>query len=187
MRILAISGSLRANSSNTSALSAMAMLAPSGIEVVLYEGMSSLPHFNPDLDRSDAPDALPQAVQELRREVGLSDGLLICSPEYAHGVAGSMKNALDWLVGSLELPGKPVALINVASRAVHSDAQLREILATMSARLIEEASVIASIAGTGRNLDANGIASDPQLSVHLREALCVFTEAISAMNREAAA
>lgn len=88
MRILAISGSLRANSSNTSALSAMAMLAPSGTEVVLYEGMSSSPHFNPDLDRSDTPDALPQAVQELRREVGLSDGLLICSPEYAHGVRG---------------------------------------------------------------------------------------------------
>ncbi len=187
MRILAISGSLRAVSSNTSTLRAMAVLAPPGVEIVLYDGLGSLPHFNPDLDRSDAPEALPRAIQELRREVGLSDALMICSPEYAHGVAGSMKNALDWLVGSLEVPGKPVALINAAPRAVHSDAQLREILATMSARVIEEASIAAPIAGAGRDLDANGIASDPELSVRLREALRAVLEAIAAINGEASA
>ena len=114
------------------------------------------------------------------------DGLLICSPEYAHGVAGSLKNALDWLVGSLEFPGKPVALINASPRAVYSDAQLREILATMSARLIEEASVTAPIAGVGRNLDANGITSDPDLSAQLGEALRAFVEAIAAIKDEAA-
>ncbi|WP_400770951.1 NADPH-dependent FMN reductase [Methylosinus sporium] len=185
MRLLAISGSLRANSSNTSALEAMARLAPAGVKVVLFEGLAGLPHFNPDLDRSEASDSLPREVRELRREVGLSDGLLICSPEYAHGVAGSLKNALDWLVGSLEFPGKPVALINAAPRAVHSDAQLREILATMSACLIEDASVTAPIAGVGRNLDANGIVSDPDLSDQLGEALRAFIEAITIKNSEA--
>jgi NAD(P)H-dependent FMN reductase len=139
------------------------------------------------LDRSDAPEALPRKVHELRREVGLSDGLLICSPEYAHGVAGSLKNALDWLVGSFEFPGKPVALINTATRAVHSDAQLREILATMSARLIAEASITAPIAGVGRNLDANGIASDPELSARLGEGLRAFVQAIATINGEASA
>jgi chromate reductase len=185
MRLLAISGSLRVNSSNTSALKAMTMLAPSGVEIILYEGLESLPHFNPDLDRSDAPDALPREVQDLRRDVGLCDGLLICSPEYAHGVAGSLKNALDWLVGSPEFPGKAVALINAAPRAVHSDAQLREILTTMSAQLIEQASITAPIAGVGRNWDANGIASDPDLSAQLREALRAFVEAIATSDAEA--
>jgi chromate reductase, NAD(P)H dehydrogenase (quinone) len=113
MRILAISGSLRAVSSNTAVLQAAAILAPRGVEVVHYDGLGLLPHFNPDLD-GDWP---PAAVQNLGRDVELCDGLLICSPEYAHGVAGSLKNALDWLVGSIAFPGKPVALINASSRA----------------------------------------------------------------------
>lgn len=185
MRILAISGSLRAASSNTSTLKAMAILAPPGVEIVLYDGLNRLPHFNPDFDRADAPEVLPREVQELRREVRMSDGLIICSPEYAHGVAGSMKNALDWLVGSVEFPGKSVALINAAPRAVRSDAQLREILATMSAQLIEEASITAPICGVGRSLDANGIASDPDLSAKLDEALRALVEAIGSISAQA--
>ena len=67
IRLLAISGSLRAKSSNTSTLEAVAMLAPSGVEIVPYQGLAGLPHFNPDLDRSEAPDDLPREVLELRR------------------------------------------------------------------------------------------------------------------------
>ncbi len=185
MRILAISGSLRAASSNASTLKAMAILAPPDVEIVLYDGLNRLPHFNPDFDRGDTPEALPREVQELRREVRLSDGLIICSPEYAHGVAGSLKNALDWLVGSLEFPGKPVAVINAAPRAVHADAQLREILVTMSAQLIEEASITAPISGVGRNLDANDISSDSDLSAKLGEALRKFMRAIGSIGAQA--
>jgi chromate reductase, NAD(P)H dehydrogenase (quinone) len=157
----------------------MSMLAPPGVEFVLYEGLGWLPHFNPDLDSSEAPELLPQEVKELRREVGLADGLVICSPEYAHGVAGSLKNALDWLVGGAEFYAKPVALINAAPRAVHSDAQLREILATMAARLVAEASITAPISGVGRSLDAKAIASDPELSRLLKEAMRAFADAIA--------
>lgn len=89
MQILAISGSLRAQSSNTSALIAAAMLAPAGMEVVLYPGLAELPHFNPDLDLDlDSP---PDIVRSLRRLIGQSDGLLICSPEYAHGSARAVR------------------------------------------------------------------------------------------------
>jgi chromate reductase len=102
MRILAISGSLRAASSNTAVLQAAAFLAPAGVEIVLYTGLGDLPHFNPDLDTDDPPEV----VRALRHEIGQCDGLLICSPEYAHGVAGAMKNALDWLVSSVEFPEK---------------------------------------------------------------------------------
>jgi chromate reductase len=172
MRILAISGSLRAGSSNSSALEAAAALAPADTHVVSYGGLADLPHFNPDLDTQEPPDA----VRALRREVGLADGLIISSPEYAHGIAGSLKNALDWLVGSFEFPGKPVMLINASPRAGHADAQLREILTTMSARLCGASSIVLPL--LGRNLGASDIALDAELSAILRRALADFAQAI---------
>jgi chromate reductase len=172
MRILAISGSLRAASSNTAALQAAALVAPAGTEIVLYTGLGTLPHFNPDLDTDDPPEV----VKALRHEIGLCNGLLICSPEYAHGIAGSMKNALDWLVSSFEFPEKPIALINTSQRAIHAPAQLREILTTMTARLIDGASITLPL--WGRNLDAAAIASDPILSEQLKTALQCFMGAI---------
>jgi chromate reductase, NAD(P)H dehydrogenase (quinone) len=171
MRILTISGSLRSISSNANVLEAVAMLAPPGVTIIRYRGLDALPHFNPDLDKAEAAELLPQAVQDLRREIGRCDALMISSPEYAHGVAGALKNALDWLVGSGEFPGKPVALVNTAPRAVHADAQLREILKTMAARLVEDASVTLPIAGVGRQFDTYEIATDPELSRQLRQAL----------------
>src|SRR5581483_420099 len=125
MRLLAICGSLRAASSNRSALEAVRLLAPAGVEVLPWHGLGGLPHFNPDLDTEQAP-ATPPAVAALRRLVGECDGLLISSPEYAHDVAGSLKNALDWLVSCSEFPGKPVALINTSPRATHAQAALAE-------------------------------------------------------------
>ena len=154
MRILAISGSLRATSSNTALLLAAARLAPADMEVVLYDGLAALPHFNPDLDTEDPPPT----VLALRREIGRCDGLLISSPEYARGVAGAVKNALDWLVSGLEFPEKPVALLNASPRATHADAQLRLTLTTMSARLVEAASIALPL--LGRSLDADGIVAD---------------------------
>jgi chromate reductase len=173
VRLLAISGSLRAASSNGAALSAACRLAPPGIEVVRYEGLAGLPHFNPDLD-GDPP---PAPVVALRAEVGRADGILISSPEYARGVPGSLKNALDWLVSSFEFPGKPVALINTSPRAEHAQASLRLTLETMSARLVPEASVTLPL--LGRPIDAAGIAADPQLSAGLRQALAAFAAAIA--------
>lgn len=172
MRILAISGGLRTLSFNTAALQAAVALAPAGLEIVLYTGLGDLPYFNADLD-TDEP---PEIVKALRRDVGLSDGLLIASPEYAHGVSGAFKNALDWLVSCVEFPGKPVALINTSQRAVHAQAHLREILTTMSARLIDHASITLPL--MGRNLDAAGIMADPVLSAQLQEALGSFVAEI---------
>jgi chromate reductase len=179
-KIMTISGSLRAASSNSAALEALRLLAPADVTVLPYgglvSGLASLPHFNPDLDRDE--DSPPQAVRALRQQIGACQGLVICSPEYAHGVAGAMKNALDWLVASVEFPGMPVALINVSPRATFSEAQLRETLTTMSARVIEEASITLPLAGRG--LDAHGIAGDPQLAEQLRAALANFVRSIAA-------
>jgi chromate reductase, NAD(P)H dehydrogenase (quinone) len=178
MRVLAISGSLRATSSNTALLAAASRLAPSPMAVALYGGLAGLPLFNPDLETDP-----PAPVQALRREIGACQGLLICSPEYARGVSGAMKNALDWLVGSAEFPGKPVAVINASPRAVLADAQLRLTLATMSAQLVAEASITLPL--LGRGLDADGILADPALAAPLRAALTAFAAAIANGSAEA--
>jgi chromate reductase len=173
IRLLAISGSLRAVSVNTAVLLAAASLAPSGTEILLYTGLGNLPAFNPDVDNEAPPDV----VTLFRREIELADGLLISSPEYARGVPGSLKNALDWLVSSHEFPGKPVALIQTSPRSVDAPAQLRLILTTMSARLIEAASITLPL--LGRSPDATEIVADPSLAAPLRGALEAFVEAIS--------
>ena len=171
MRILAMCGSLRAASSNRAALEAAALLAPAGVEIALYDGLAALPHFNPDLD-----DDPPPPAAALRAEIGRCDGLLISSPEYAHGVAGTMKNALDWLVGSLEFPGTPVALINTSPRATLAQAQMRGTLATMSAAIVGDACIDLPL--MGRGLDAEGVVADGPLSAALRAALESFAQAI---------
>ena len=172
MNILTISGSLRAASSNAAVLDALALLAPPGVQITRYEGLGNLPHFNPDLDTDSPPDV----VTEFRRLVGAADGLIFSLPEYAHGIAGTFKNGLDWLVRSLEFPDKPVALINAAPRATHADAQTLEILRTMSARLIEQAMLTLPVQGT--RLDAKAIAATATLATPLREMLRRFAAAI---------
>ena len=133
LRVLAISGSLRRRSTNAAALAALARLAPEGVRVLLYQDLAKLPPFNPDDDPEDGP--VPQPVENFRA-VGASDAIVIAAPEYAHGLPGTFKNALDWVVVSETFAGKRVALINASPRAFHAQADLREILAIMAARFI---------------------------------------------------
>lgn len=135
-RILAISGSLRKASSNTALLRAAAILAPNDVNLVFYDNLGKLPLFNPDEEQ------LPESVQDFRDQIGQSDGLMIASPEYAHGVTGAIKNALDWAVGGPEMVDKPIALINASGRATHAYASLAEILSTMAAKIIPAASMV---------------------------------------------
>jgi chromate reductase len=174
MRLLAISGSLRAASSNTAVLQAAARLAPAGVTVELYQKLGDLPHFNPDFDNERAP----AVVAEFRAEIGAVDGVLISSPEYARGVPGTLKNALDWLVGSFEFPNKFVALINVSPRATHAQASLTTTLETMSARIVADASVTLPLLGT--TLSADEIVANPELAEPLRRAIATFARAVEA-------
>ncbi len=141
MRILAICGSLRAQSSNRALLEAVARLAPAAIDIAIYEDLRSLPHFDPDLDREQ--DVAPEPVAALRARISAADGVIICSPEYAHGVPGSLKNALDWLVSYPDFNGKPVVLWNAsAAGGEHAQASLLETLRTMSAQVLVDASLM---------------------------------------------
>ena len=174
LQLLAISGSLRNISTNTALLRAACQVAPSGIHIKLYNGMDRLPHFNPDIDVEPFPDT----ATLLRDAVTRADGVLIACPEYAHSVPGSMKNLLDWLVGSPAIVNKPVALLNAAPRASIAQAQLAETLRTMSAWLVSDASITLPIAGSG--LNAEGIAAHPDIAPRLRAALETFGQAIRA-------
>jgi NAD(P)H-dependent FMN reductase len=175
LHILAISGSLRAASSNTAALQALAALAPPGVTIAMFDQLAELPYFNPDLDREG--DTPPASVAQLRAQVGRADGIVICSPEYAHGVPGVLKNALDWLVSSLEFPGKPVALLNISPRSTFAQASLAETLRTMSAALSTDPAF--TIALPRERRDAAAMLADPDTAQALRAAIDAFVQAIT--------
>jgi NAD(P)H-dependent FMN reductase len=180
LRLLAISGSLRAVSLNTALLDAAARLAPRNLTVARYRGLDELPHFNPDLD-GDVP---PPAVAWLRAQIKAADGLLISTPEYARGIPGSFKNALDWLVSYVDFVDKPVALFNASQRATDAQAALRLVLATMSVRVLDTASITVPLLGAG--LDTPGtdaaarIATDPTFAPPIRAALATFHDELRA-------
>jgi NAD(P)H-dependent FMN reductase len=88
--VLAISGSLRAASTNTATLRMAQSCVPDGVQQHLYEELGHLPPFNPDLEEREPP-----AVQRLRTAIGGAGAVLFASPEYAHGISGILKNALD--------------------------------------------------------------------------------------------
>jgi len=140
MRILAISGSLRAASHNTALLRAAAELAPDGVEVQMFEGLDRLPHYNEDHD-SDEPHA---EVRRLREQIAGADVVLISTPEYNGSMPGHVKTAVDWASrpfgpGS-SLWGKPVAVIGASITdygAVWAQDHLRKSLGLAGARVIE--------------------------------------------------
>lgn len=141
MKIVAINGSLRKQSSNAALIRAVSRVAAEGMEIVVYDKLDQLPPFNPDLDEEGA--APPPVVAETRRLLIDADAIVISSPEYAHGIPGSLKNLLDWLVSTGELAGKPVVLINASpAGGAFAQAALVEVLRTMNWRVIEEASLI---------------------------------------------
>jgi chromate reductase len=170
MRVLALSGSLRRTSLNSALLRAAARLAPAGTEVVVFDGMGTLPLFNPDLESH-----VPATVSRFRLEVAAADGLLISSPEYAHGISGVMKNALDWLVSFEPFVNKAVAVLNASPRAHHADDALHEVLRTMSASIVPGASATIPLLGSG--LDEDGIMRSPDM----REAIATVFRSLEAV------
>jgi NAD(P)H-dependent FMN reductase len=171
MRILAVIGSLRARSSNAALMRAAAAVAPPGVEIVIDESIGALPHFNPDLDGEGAP--APPAVAAFRARLTAADAVIVCSPEYAHGVPGVMKNALDWLVSTVELIAKPVAIVTGGpGGGPYAQAQLAETLRTMSWRVSPEGCA-ALVLGRAQ-LDARGDVSDAAILECLRACMAAL-------------
>jgi len=173
VRLLAVSGSLRAVSTNAALLKAAMLLQPADMEIEFWRGLATLPHFNPD----DDVEPLPRAVAAWRAKVAAADGLLISSPEYARGIPGSLKNALDWLVSGPEHPGKPVAFFHASERGVASQAALRLVLETMGTRIVDSACITINLLGSEK--DAATVAANPDYAAKIKTALKAFAEAIA--------
>lgn len=172
VRILALSGSLRSRSINSALLRATARLAPDGVRVEVEPDLGRLPLFNPD-----AADRPPATVAAFHGRIALADALIIASPEYAHGVTGTIKNALDWLVSFEPFAYKPVAVLNASPRAHHADDALRETLRTMAATIVEPASIALPLLGA--HLDEDGMVAAPWVAAPLRAALGALSLAVA--------
>lgn len=172
MKILALSGSLRSASINSALLRAAARLAPPDMTVSIFDGLRALPLFNPDQEAE-----CPNSVADFRRAVLRSDALLIASPEYAHGVTGTIKNALDWLVGFEPFAFKLIAVLNTSSRAHHADAALRETLQTMAAVIVEPASVTIPLLGS--QLDEAGMIENASVANAIVSSLTALHDALA--------
>jgi chromate reductase, NAD(P)H dehydrogenase (quinone) len=169
MKICGVSGSLRSSSSNSALLKACVRLAPAGTEVVLFEGIGGLPHFTPDLD-NEAP---PPAVAAWRQLLAASEAVIVCTPEYAHGVPGSLKNALDWIVSSGEFRAKPVLLLMAGTNdGKWARDSLTATLEVMEANVLHAHSF--TVANARKKLDADGNSSDAQLEDALRKSLAAL-------------
>jgi len=124
LRIVILSGSLRPQSSSHKILQIATTFLPGNIEIDDTADISALPHF----DGSETP---PPTVAPFLQQLQQADGVLICIPEYAFGVPGAFKNALDWTVGGGEFSQKPVAYITAASVGEKAHESLGFILTAM--------------------------------------------------------
>jgi NAD(P)H-dependent FMN reductase len=150
--ILAISGSTRKTSTNFQLIDAIANLTKDVFTIHVYEGIEGLPHFNPDNN-----ETAPEAVILLRQQIADADAVIICTPEYAHGVPGSLKNVIDWCISSNEFNQKPTALITASTDGIHAHQSLLETLRTIEAKNVDQHQLLIQFART--KVD-NGIITD---------------------------
>jgi len=160
MKVLAISGSLRAASFNTAALRAAAELAPDGVEVTLHHGLRDIPPYNEDLR---AGSGVPPAVAALRAAIKAADALLIATPEYNYSVSGVLKNAIDWASRPPEQPfdGKPIAILGASGGLLgtaRAQYDLRKIFVFLNGHVLNKPEVM--IGGAANRFDAEGRLTD---------------------------
>ncbi len=170
--VLAVSGSLRAASANARLLETAGRLAPPGLRVTVSRAAATLPHFDPDRE-----DPLPPAAAAWRASVGAADALLVSCPEYAGGLPGAFKNAIDWLIGGPELYAKPVAVLHASEhRGLDAHAVLLRVLARAGTRRVETACIF--VPAMGRDLSADAMAADPDIGPPVRRAMVALDAAL---------
>lgn len=177
LNLLAVSGSLRKASSNSLLVQAIQPLAPAGVAIEVWDALDGLPHFNPDLDVEDAPGI--SAVQAWREKVRSSAGVILCTPEYAAGMPGSFKNALDWLVGSGDLSDRPVAAISASpypTAGEHAHHALMLTLGMLGARVSDSTQL--KIGLINKKVSPQGEITDPELKASLEQLLHALVEDI---------
>jgi len=169
--LIGLCGSLRTASTNARLLQAAVTLMPASDKLTIDAAPGLLPHFNPDL----APDAVPELEAFIAR-IRSCDGLVISSPVYAGGYPGTLKNALDWLVGTDAFVEKPFMMLSASNRVPAVEKSLVTVLQTMSGVHVDAASVTIPLLGT--DLDTDAIVRHPDHAGAIRDSMQRFVDAI---------
>ena len=148
-KIIAILGSTRKGSANLNLLNAIIKLYSKTLHIRIFQGLQDIPHFNPDLDTENPPEK----IIDFRRRLREADGILICTPEYAMGVPGTLKNAIDWTVSSMEFSHKPVALITASSAGHEGHLSLMKTLKIIEADIPDGSQLLISFIKTKLSAD----------------------------------
>jgi chromate reductase len=172
-KILAISGSTRQQSSNDSLIKAIVVLSGDMLDITVYKRIYYLPQFNPDDDVEDIADE----VAVFRQQLNNAEGIIICTPEYAHGVPGSLKNAIDWTISSSSFPHKPTMLITASTDGKYGHAALLETLKVIEAKNVINLQLVLPFIKTKINQDGKSI--DNKTHDEVRKLINVFIETIN--------
>jgi NAD(P)H-dependent FMN reductase len=169
IKILAISGSLRPNSSNSKIIQYIAGIVPENTAYTIYNELASIPAF-------DDAEAIPATVIAWRRSLQNADAVLICTPEYAFGIPGALKNAIDWTVSSGELVNKPLALITAATGGDKAHAAFLQIFTALSANIAVNGALLIPFIKT--RLDVNGNIVDEKIRLGIQQLLIGLIAAV---------
>jgi chromate reductase len=172
-KILAICGSTRQQSANLNLIKAIVELFCNELDIKIYERLAEIPHFNPDLDTINPPGT----VAEFRSELTEAEGILICTPEYAMGVPGTLKNAIDWSVSSGEFSHKPVALITASSRGESGHRHLLETLKVIECNIPIDSQLLISFVKT--KVSSEGKITDSQTLEQVKKLMVSLDKSIS--------
>jgi chromate reductase, NAD(P)H dehydrogenase (quinone) len=149
-KIAAICGSTRASSTNLNLIKAIVELTKDRFEITIFEGIGELPHFNPDNNNEN----ISAKVIAFRQLISTADAVIICTPEYAHGIPGSLKNAIDWTVSTNEFSQKPVALITASTEGTYAHKAMLETLRVIEAKNIDKQNLLIQFAKTKINVES---------------------------------
>jgi chromate reductase, NAD(P)H dehydrogenase (quinone) len=172
-KVLAICGSTRTQSANLSIIQFVSKLLEDEVEMEIYNELSALPHFNPDLDKDRAPDI----VEVLRDKIKDADGVLICTPEYVFSLPGALKNAIEWCVSTTLFSEKPVALITASASGAKAHESLQLVMKTIYAEMTEETQLL--IQGAKGKINNTGEIADALTAERLKKLADAFTRQLN--------
>jgi chromate reductase len=172
-KILAIIGSTRVNSSNLNLVKYLEVLSKDIFEITYFEGLITLPHFNPDLDHENPP----QEVVAFRQQIADAHGVIICTPEYVFSLPGSLKNAIEWCVSTTVFSQKPVGLITASASGEKGHETLQLVMKTVEAIFTEDTTLL--IQGVKGKLNAGGDLTDSDTIERLKIFVTAFEKQIN--------
>lgn len=173
-KVLALSGSIRKESTGRKILGQIATMYQDRLDVELYDGLSELPHFDPDLK----DDKVPDVVKDFYEKIEYADGVLVCTPEYVFSPPAILKNALEWTVAETILSYKPTAMIVASGAGDSTYASLALILKTLIQEEIPEEQKLL-IRGVRGKVNAEGNISDENTLIGIRKVMDALDRHIS--------